>query len=48
MHFRQTELGSENVFQTDIFHLSNIDLKICDTFTCKDIFFFFCTRPEIM
>lgn len=41
MHFRQIELSSENAFQTDIFHLSNIDLKICGIFTCKDIFYFF-------
>lgn len=41
MHFRQIELGSENIFQTDIFHLSSADLKICDIFKWKhkDIFY---------
>lgn len=35
MHFRQMDLGPENVFQTDMFHLSNADLKIRNIFQRK-------------
>lgn len=40
MHFKQVELSSENILQASRFHLSELDLKICNIFTCQceDIF----------